>query len=79
MKKQKELEIEATLTELVDLVKKIEDEDTSLQNSLLTFEQGVHLTKKAQQALLAAEQKITLLLNDEDEPQLESFLQGNTT
>ncbi|MEP4147229.1 MAG: exodeoxyribonuclease VII small subunit [Halioglobus sp.] len=79
MRKQKELEIEATLTELVDLVKKIEDEDTSLQDSLITFERGVHLTKKAQQALLAAEQKITLLLKDADEPELENFLQGNTT
>ena len=63
--------LEKTLETLETLVEKMESGDLSLEESLQAFEQGVRLTREAQQALQAAEQKVRILLKDEAEP--ESF------
>ena len=47
----------------------MESGDLSLEESLQAFEQGVRLTREAQQALQAAEQKVRILLKDEAEPE----------
>ncbi|MDF1782393.1 MAG: exodeoxyribonuclease VII small subunit [Alcanivoracaceae bacterium] len=61
--------LEKTLETLETLVEKMESGDLSLEESLQAFEQGVRLTREAQQALQAAEQKVRILLKDEAEPE----------
>ena len=61
--------LEKTLDTLEGLVEKMESGDMSLEESLQAFEQGVRLTREAQQALQAAEQKVRILLQDAEEPE----------
>ena len=55
---------EGSLKSLENLVAALEKGDLSLEQSLQTFEQGIHLTRKCQQALDRAEQQIKILDND---------------
>ena len=64
-KAQTSSNLEKTLETLEALVEKMESGDLSLEESLQAFEQGVRLTREAQQALQAAEQKVRILLQDE--------------
>ena len=68
-KAQTSSNLEKTLETLETLVEKMESGDLSLEESLQAFEQGVRLTREAQQALQAAEQKVRILLQDEQEPE----------
>jgi len=52
------------LTELEQIVKKMDSTDLSLDESLKLFEKGVSLTKLCQKALQDSEKKISLLIND---------------
>lgn len=61
--------LEKTLESLEGLVEQMESGDLSLEDSLAAFEQGVSLTRQAQQALVAAEQKVRILLGNDDEPE----------
>jgi len=61
--------LEKTLESLETLVEQMESGDLSLEDSLKAFEKGVTLTRQAQQALQAAEQKVRILLQDEQAPQ----------
>jgi len=54
------------LTELEQIVKKMDSADLSLDESLKLFEKGVVLTKLCQKALQDTEAKISLLTNDKD-------------
>lgn len=62
------LNFEKTLAQLEATISKLEDEQVTLQESLTAFEQGITLTRKAQQALFEAEQKVKLLLAEDGEP-----------
>lgn len=53
------------LSELEDIVKKMEQGELSLEDSLKFFEEGVALTRQCQEALSDAEQKITKLTADD--------------
>ena len=68
-KAQTSSNLEKTLETLEALVEKMESGDLSLEESLQAFEQGVRLTREAQQALQAAEHKVRILLQDEQEPE----------
>jgi exodeoxyribonuclease VII small subunit len=68
-KAQTSSSLEKTLETLEALVEKMESGDLSLEESLQAFEQGVRLTREAQQALQAAEQKVRILLQDDQEPE----------
>ena len=68
-KAQTSSNLEKTLETLEALVEKMESGDLSLEESLQAFEQGVRLTREAQQALQAAEQKVRILLQDDQEPE----------
>jgi exodeoxyribonuclease VII small subunit len=59
------LGFEANLRQLEQLVQQMEQGELTLEQSLSTFEQGVALTRACQQALDKAEQKVNLLLQDE--------------
>ena len=54
------------LTELEQIVKKMDSADLSLDESLKLFEKGVSLTKLCQKALQDTEAKISLLIKDKD-------------
>ncbi|TAN49612.1 MAG: exodeoxyribonuclease VII small subunit [Methylococcaceae bacterium] len=64
---------EDSLLELEQLVERLEQGDTSLEESLKAFERGVQLTRVCQTALKEAEQKIQVLLEVEGQVQLKPF------
>lgn len=68
---------EESLTELEQLVERLEQGDISLEDSLKAFERGVQLTRVCQKALKEAEQKIQVLLEDEGQAQLKPFTVNN--
>ncbi|HEC18199.1 MAG TPA: exodeoxyribonuclease VII small subunit [Gammaproteobacteria bacterium] len=68
-KKQKTLDFEAALEELETLVERMEDGESSLEDSLKDFERGIELTRQCQTALAEAEQKVEILLKKDGEPQ----------
>lgn len=55
---------EDTLNELEQLLTGMESGELSLDESLVAFEQGIKLTRSAQQSLEAAQQKVQLLIED---------------
>jgi len=66
-------DFEQSMQELESLVEKMESGDLSLEDSLKHFEQGVKLTRLCQQQLKDAEQKVSILLGEDDKSALENF------
>lgn len=64
-KKTKIPDFESALTELEEIVASMEHGQLSLDDSLRKFERGVFLTRRCQQALRDAEQKIQILLKED--------------
>jgi len=62
-----------TLTQLEALTARLEDSETSLEQSLQDFEQGVQLIRQAQKSLQEAEQKVQLLLEKDGKPVTQPF------
>lgn len=58
------INFEKSLKQLETLVEKLEKGDLSLEESLKQFEQGIKLTEECRQALQNAEQKISVLSNE---------------
>lgn len=69
------MEFEKKLGRLEEIVKKMETGDLSLEDSLKMFEEGVRLSRECNSQLLAAEQKVKVLLSvDADgNPRTEDF------
>ncbi len=65
-RKSKEFDFEKSLGELEELVELMEDGNLSLEDSLKHFERGIALTRACHQALSDAEQKIKILMKDQD-------------
>ena len=61
-----EVDFEAALAELEDLVEQMEGGNMSLDASLKAFERGIALTRQCQSALQAAELKVQALTDDGD-------------
>ena len=61
-KKAKTIDFESSLDELEGLVERMEQGDSSLEDSLKDFERGIELTRNCQTALTEAEQKVQILL-----------------
>ncbi|VUD53908.1 Exodeoxyribonuclease 7 small subunit [Thalassocella blandensis] len=55
---------EKSIEQLESLVDALESGDLSLEDSLKTFEKGINLTRQCQQALSEAEQKVQILLQN---------------
>jgi exodeoxyribonuclease VII small subunit len=72
-KTTKNPDFEQSLAELEQLVERLEQGDTSLEQSLKDFERGIELTRACQQSLKEAEQKIQILLGDTEDAPLEDF------
>lgn len=66
---------EKKLQRLEEIVKKMEEGNLALEESLKLFEEGVTLTKDCQGHLQKAEQKVKILagMDDEGNPSLEDF------
>jgi len=69
MAKKKQPNFETALDELETLVERMEDGESSLEDSLKDFERGIELTRSCQTALTEAEQKVEILLKKEGEPE----------
>jgi len=59
-------DFEAALSELEQIVQRLEQGELSLEESLRQFERGVELTRGCQKALRQAEQKIRILAKKQD-------------
>lgn len=62
------LDFEKALKELETLVERMEQGESSLEDSLKDFERGIELTRSCQTALAEAEQKVQILLEKNGEP-----------
>jgi exodeoxyribonuclease VII small subunit len=62
------LAIESTMKSIEKLVEKLENSETPLEQSLLAFEEGIQLIRKAQKSLAEAEQKVQMLLEQDGNP-----------
>ncbi len=66
----KEMKFENALEKLEEIVKKLEEGELALDDSLKMFEEGVNLSKLCSTRLDAAERKIEILMKN-DEGKLE--------
>src|SRR5215813_1124162 len=57
---------EASLTQLETIVKKLEEGDLPLEESLKLFEKGVALSRECRERLNEAERRIEILLRDSE-------------
>lgn len=57
---------ENAMSELEDIVKKLEKGDVTLEESLSLFENGVKLSKECQQMLDKAEKKVSVLMANQN-------------
>ena len=64
MKQKKNFE--ASIMELGDIVRKLENDQTPLEEAMELFEQGVKLTKECNAMLDTAQQKINILIKNEN-------------
>lgn len=67
-RKSRTIDFEEALNELEDLVERMEQGESSLEDSLKDFERGIELTRNCQNALVEAEQKVQILLKKDGEP-----------
>ena len=67
-KQTEEVAFEAALAELESLVERLEDGELSLEDSIKTYERGVALGRSALKALDAAEQRVQVLDQDDEQP-----------
>jgi exodeoxyribonuclease VII small subunit len=72
-RKAASLNLEKSLDTLEALVEQMESGDLSLEESLKAFEEGVKLTRECQQALKAAEQKVRILMQADEDAEPEPF------
>lgn len=70
---KQQISLEESLTTLESLVEKMESGDLTLEESLKAFEEGVRLTRTCQQALAEAEQKVRILLEQNENAEPEAF------
>lgn len=72
MKKPENQSFEESINELEHIVDDLEQGDLSLEQSMKLFERGLSLSQASQKKLSQAEQKIQILLNNDDD-QLQPF------
>lgn len=72
-KKPENLSFEESMTELETIVAQLEQGDLSLEDSMKLFERGLSLSQHSQQTLANAEQKIQILMNNDEQSELQPF------
>ena len=73
-----ELSFEEALSKLEEVVKDLEKEDISLEDSMIKFETGIKLSSHALRKLNEAEEKIEELTRSEDGKLVSEELEINT-
>ncbi|SLM64051.1 MULTISPECIES: exodeoxyribonuclease VII small subunit [Dickeya] len=68
---------EHSLTELEQIVSRLESGELPLEDALNAFEQGVQLARQGQMKLQQAEQRVQILLNDDPDSALAPFTPDN--
>ena len=76
-RKKAALDFEQSLSDLQQLVERLEGGELSLEDSLTAFEQGIRLTRDCQSALTQAEQKVQILLERDGELEEAPFEAGD--
>lgn len=82
-KSSSKIDFEKSLAELEGVVEQLESGEQSLEDALQLFEQGIKLTRACQQALQNAEEKVTILTqqNEEwlttEEQEVGDFIEGS--
>lgn len=66
-------QFEQAMSELEHIVLQLEQGDLSLDASLNQFERGISLVKQSQQQLQDAEQKVQILLQQQQQTSLQPF------
>ena len=66
MGKNKSENFEISLRKLEEMVKKLEEGDLSLENSLEVFEEGMKLVKQCETRLGEAQKKVEILMKDRE-------------
>ncbi|MFV0576296.1 MAG: exodeoxyribonuclease VII small subunit [Vibrio sp.] len=72
-KKPENMSFEESLSELDTLVNQLENGDLDLEDALKKFERGIALARSSQVKLTEAEQRVEILLKDDDESELIPF------
>jgi exodeoxyribonuclease VII small subunit len=70
-------DFERSLSELENLVERLERGDLPLEEALKTFERGVELTRHCQTSLRAAQQKVEILLKRSGQTGIDSEMVQN--
>jgi len=60
-------------SQLEGIIEVLENEETSLEDAMKAFEEGIRITREVQKMLQQAEQKVALLLEDDGEPVIADF------
>ena len=68
---------EESLTEINQLIEKMEKDDQTLEQSLNHFERGIKLIKHCQAILTDAEQKVQILIENNQREQLVAYEPDN--
>jgi exodeoxyribonuclease VII small subunit len=71
--KKKSVDFEQSLSTLESLVNRMEQGDMTLEESLQAFESGIALTRECQTRLVAAEQQVNKLIEQQGVISLEPF------
>lgn len=72
-KKPENMTFEATIEELDVIVDSLENGDLALDDALKKFERGIALARSGQSKLQDAEQRVSILLNNDDQSPLTDF------
>jgi exodeoxyribonuclease VII small subunit len=66
-------DLEASLEEINTLIAQMEQGELSLEQSLERFERGIHLIKHCQKVLQDAENKVQILIQNNDQDELQPY------
>ena len=77
-KKAENLSFEESMQELESIVKQMELGELPLEDALQRFERGIQLARHSQQKLKQAEQKVQILMGQNDQASLQPFDQGES-
>ncbi|KII76828.1 exodeoxyribonuclease VII small subunit [Vibrio renipiscarius] len=72
-KKPENMTFEATIDELDTIVEDLENGDLALDDALKKFERGIGLARAGQSKLNDAEQRVSILLQNDDDAALSDF------
>ncbi|GIU42370.1 exodeoxyribonuclease VII small subunit [Shewanella algidipiscicola] len=73
-KKPENLTFEESLSELERIVGDLEQGDVSLDDALKQFERGINLVRNSQAKLEQAQQKVSILTQEQDQPSLHPYI-----